>query len=618
MSKLNTFILTTICLLCLVSLMLTTSHANESDEFRRLPQNWMLEKITKTPSDNVQLISLEPGTYLFEDNCLKKTLYISNHDQTNPKSVGIYLENQQNLIIDGNGSLLLFHGRHLPIALINCQNITLRNFRIDVLDPQIIQMTVLENNPEKKYLILQPAPWVRYTLNNRKFIAHGKDWSLTPQSGMAFEPDTRHILSGTCDFYVNLSDMESITLPNGTSALKANNWHAPLLKKGTILALRTYQRPHPGIFLSECKDIKLQNITIHYAEGMGLLAQMSENITLSDFKVCLKDKQDPRYFTTQADATHFSGCKGKIISENGYYEGMMDDAINVHGTYLKVEKIINPRTIHARYMHVQTWGFKWGEPGDDLQFIKSQTMEYHHKNQIHSITPLDTPTEQGAKLFEITLKEALPNEIMQSNENWGIENLTWTPEVVFNNNYIRNNRARGALFSTPKCTRVENNTFDHTSGTAILLCGDCNGWYETGACREILIRNNRFINALTNYYQFTNAIISIYPEIPNLTHQTAYFHGQGQDSIVIENNLFATFDKPILYAKSCDGITFRNNSILKTDDFIPFHHIKHGFFFEFVKNVKIYDNKFYPGFDIKKEIRCDQRSADFIDIKNQK
>lgn len=37
-------------------------------------------------------------------------------------------------------------------------------------------------------------------------------------------------------------------------------------------------------------------------------------------------------FTTQADATHFSGCKGKITSCNGLYEGMMDDAINVHGT----------------------------------------------------------------------------------------------------------------------------------------------------------------------------------------------------------------------------------------------------------------------------------------------
>ena len=60
----------------------------------------------------------------------------------------------------------------------------------------------------------------------------------------------------------------------------------------------------------------------------------------------------------------------------------------------------------------------------------------------------------------------------------------------FAGNTVRNNRARGALFSTPRRTVVEDNLFDHTSGTAILLCGDCNGWYETGACRDVLIRRN--------------------------------------------------------------------------------------------------------------------------------
>lgn len=76
----------------------------------------------------------------------------------------------------------------------------------------------------------------------------------------------------------------------------------------------------------------------------------------------------------------------------------------------------------------------------------------------------------------------------------GIENLTWTPEVVFANNVIRNNRARGSLFSTPRKTIIENNLFDHTSGAAILLCGDCNGWFETGACRNVLIVEIRFVS----------------------------------------------------------------------------------------------------------------------------
>ena len=144
---------------------------------------------------------------------------------------------------------------------------------------------------------------------------------------------------------------------------------------------------------------------------------------------------------------------------------------------------------------------------------------------------------------------------------------------------------------------MENNTFDHTHGTAILLCGDCNGWYETGACKDVTIRNNKFINALTATYQFTNAVISIYPEIPNLKDQQKFFHS----GIVIENNTFDMFDRPIVYAKSTNGLVFRNNTITHNNEFEPFHWNTHPFFFEKVANVTIENNSFADEFNFDKE-----------------
>ena len=141
----------------------------------------------------------------------------------------------------------------------------------------------------------------------------------------------------------------------------------------------------------------LENIQVHYAEGMGLLAQMSENITLDKFSVCLRGKDDPRYFTTQADATHFSGCKGLIRSVGGLYEGMMDDAINVHGTYLKVVKRVDDRTLVGRYMHGQSWGFEWGCPGDEVQFIRSNTMELVGKQNKIILSVLMTKNRPKAR-----------------------------------------------------------------------------------------------------------------------------------------------------------------------------------------------------------------------------
>ncbi len=170
--------------------------------------------------------------------------------------------------------------------------------------------------------------------------------------------------------------------------------------------------------------------------------------------------------------------------------------------------------------------------------------------------------------------------------------------MIFSNNIVRNNRARGALFSTPKKVICEDNIFDHTHGTAILLCGDCNGWFETGACQDVIIKNNKFINSLTANYQFTNAIISIYPEIPNLEEQEKFFHS----GIIIEGNTFETFDKPILYAKSTNGIMFKNNTIILNNDFEPFHWNKHPFLFEKVNNVIIENNNFDNGFDFDPEV----------------
>ncbi len=270
---------------------------------------------------------------------------------------------------------------------------------------------------------------------------------------------------------------------------------------------------------------------------------------------------------------------------------MMDDAINVHGTYLKIMKRVDDRTVIARYMHEQSYGFKWGDDDDKVQFVRSATMEVIGKqNVIDDIEPLDQPSEKGAKEFRIRFEKPLDPAITE-NEGFGIENLSWCPEVYFADNLIRNNRARGTLFSTPMKTVVENNTFDHTSGTAILLCGDCNGWYETGACRSVLIRNNKFINSLTNLFQFTEAVISIYPEIPDLENQKKYFHGGGE-GVVIENNYFETFDTPILFAKSIDGLVFRKNTIRHNNDYKAFHHNQEPFTLLRTNNVVIEDNDF--------------------------
>lgn len=530
------------------------------------------------------VIRFHQGIYNFyEKGAAVREYYISNHDQDNPKRVGIALEGMKRLTLDGGGATFVFHGRMLPIALLHSEDCLLKNFSIDFANPHIAQVEIVKNDPQRG-ITFRPASWVKYRITKDSvFEAYGEGWTVRHSWGIPFEKDTKRIVYNAGDRGCNTKG--AFLVEKGL--IQAPHWKDEKLTPGTIFVMRGWGRPTPGIFLSQNVDTRLENIQVHYAEGMGLLAQLCENITLEKFNVCLKGDNDPRYFTTQADATHFSGCKGKIISCNGLYEGMMDDAINVHGTYLKVIGRLDDRTLVGRYMHDQSWGFEWGRAGDDVQFIRANTMELTGSaNRIVSIRAYDKEDMEGAREFLIAFENPVETGIDEKG-SYGIENLTWSPEVIFSGNLIRNNCARGALFSTPRPTVVENNTFDHTSGTAILLCGDCNGWFETGACRNVMIRNNHFINALTSMYQFTNAVISIYPEIPELEKQQAYFHGGKEGGIVIENNVFDTFDAPILYAKSVDGLVFRNNTIKTNTEYPPFHFNRNRFWLEKVNRVSI-------------------------------
>lgn len=595
-------------LLCLITLFTacTTGNTYNLSAYGLSPDNAQnssslmakaLQEIApSTAKSDSTLIILPKGRYdFYPKGASEREYYISNHDQDNPKLVGLAFENMKNVVFDGQGSELVFHGRMLPISLLNSENCTLKNFHIDFENPHISQVKVLANDTVCGSITYEVAPWVEYEVRDSAFVVKGEGWEHTPSWGIAFEEKTKRLVYTTSDIAVGTSGITEVS----PRVIRCDQWKNSKLTPGTVVVMRSYGRPTPGVFLSSSTNTVLENIQVHYAEGMGLLAQMSENITLDGFSVCLRGDDDPRYFTAQADATHFSGCRGMIRSVGGLYEGMMDDAINVHGTYLKVQKRIDDKTLIGEYMHGQAYGFVWGYPGDVVQYVNSNTMELiGSENRIATIEAVDKPTPHGAKQFKISFEDALDPAISEASV-CGIENLTWTPEVYFADNTIRNNRARGSLFSTPRPTVVERNLFDHTSGTAILLCGDCNGWFETGACRDVVIRDNKFVNALTNMFQFTNAVISIYPEIPDLQNQQKYFHS----NIVIENNTFDTFDAPILYAKSVDGLIFRNNTIKQNHDYPAFHWNTHRFFFQRVKNAQLENNDFDGGFDKERDVK---------------
>ena len=295
-----------------------------------------IETIKKECAGKPAQLLFEGGEYdFYPEDANVREYYISNHDQDNPKLVALALEGVKNLTITGKGLLenparFLMNGRMLPIAMIDCENCKIEGVTVDTRVPQITQVEVIENDTEKGVITYRVAPYANYRIIDGRFVTYGSNWDMVPCAGIAFEGDSKRLVYRTSDIGVGVTDVVEIA----PRVIRAP-WNDNRLVPGTVIAMRSYYRPTPGIFVSNSNNTCFSNVTVHYAEGMGLLMQTCENVTLDNFNVSLREG-DGRYFTTQADATHFSSCKGVITSKNGLYEGMMDDAINVHGTYLRV------------------------------------------------------------------------------------------------------------------------------------------------------------------------------------------------------------------------------------------------------------------------------------------
>lgn len=529
----------------------------------------LIHQAAQSEKQETICIDIPKGVYHFyPDSAPEQSIYISNHDQQPSHPIGIPLQGMKNITLQGNGSTFVFHGKMLPFVVMDSQNITINNIHIQVDSPLAREGRIVDITPSGVTLQFPPKP--EWGIEQKQFYLYGQGWKLSPTQALGFSPDGTMLAHGQWGDMGWRFPAQQVG-PNQVCFQTGTNLQKYQLKVGDTLVLRNAWRPHPAMLLYRAENTTLNNVVFHDSLGMALIAQRSKDITINGGG-CLR--APGRLHTTAADATHFSNCAGLICVENATYEGMMDDAINVHATCLSIEALHSPTTFVAKFMHGQAYGFDIAAPGESLRFIHGKTLETTPDTcKIKAVQNIDP------KHILITLETPIPQGIGVGD---AVENEDWHPAVIFRNNIVRHNRARGALFTTPRPVLVENNHFDHSSGSAILLAGDAQGWYESGRCLDVCIRNNRFEHNLTALYQFTHAIISICPEVRQPQKQTTRYH----DNVRIENNTFITHQVPLLYAVSASNVLFRQNSVTYTNQY-PAIGKKQAYITEFCNHMQL-------------------------------
>lgn len=514
----------------------------------------LLRSIIENNRNNVTIRFTKGIYHFYPQEAFGKYHAITNHDNLY-RYFAFPLIDLSGIEIDGGGSEFIFHGQITPFLLERSKNIKLHNFSIDWEQPFFFQAEVVESNKKEKTMDLRVNPAVEPLFEGHRlgFVTNGLHFPFLGES-MVFDPKTKAVAYNAVNYVLNTVTSRFTTdtqLDKNTFRIQWDLDIEPPVP-GMLYVSKgpnKFNRYCPGIHLSDSKDIMIENVVIHHAGGMGIIGEKTENIHIKGVQVVLREGTD-RILTTTADATHFCNCKGQLLIEDCLFMNMLDDATNIHGSYLRVYKKKDATTLLSKINHFQQFDYHFAQPGDSISFIDKETLLSIGSGKVKEIKVLNE------QVYEISFTEPLPEHLKLED---GLDNITWYPETIFRNNTILNNRARGILISTRNKTLIYNNTFSSMMA-AILFEGDMNFWYEAGAVNHVEIKNNVFLD--NAYGGNKMAVIQINPRMKKVIPDRSY-----ERNILIENNEFRTFDNPILSAHSVDGLVFSGNKIKETNTY---------------------------------------------------
>lgn len=528
------------------------------------------------------IVSFPKGQYEFyPENAIEAYRAVANHDNS-LKRIAFPLFGGKDITIDGQGSTFMFHGRISPLVLDRTEGVTLKNFSIDWKRPFHSELTVVADDDPKKGFVVEIDPEkYPFSFKGNALLFDHYDWQDPIGSNIVFDPETESPIHNTRPYTVPYGK------PVKTSKAGKNRARIESVGKksppvGSVLV--TYgqhptSRLAPAIHIANSSAIKIKDVTIYAAGGMGLIVERTNNVDLN--KLVVTSTED-RMVSTRADATHFIGCKGLIKLENCLFEHMLDDGINVHGAYVKVVEHRGGGRFICEISHFQQWGLVFAEAGDKIAVLSRETVLPLFETSVKSVVPINQHR------FELTLKavpESLPDGPLS------MENLTWYPDLEMRQCVVRENRARSVLVTTKGKVLIENNVFS-SQMHGILIEGDNNKWYESGGVENVTIRHNLFENI-----GFGSG--NMYPLLasPLLTKDQRMGEGHYHRQIDFVDNTLKSFNGRIVHARSVTNLNVSGNTIEFSEDY-PSDFKRPSIQLEYSDKVAIENNK-AVGFDDK-------------------
>lgn len=529
-------------------------------------QEESLKPMGEGTSEKPVVIQFLPGIHTIGIRNVKRVpMFVSNSmDSDEPKPVGIMIEGFKHLRLQGGGvdgdakTTILYDGKMVEIFNDHSEDVTFTGLVFDLKRPTVSEIRVLETGLSNA--VIQVAEGSDYTVIDGKFCWRG-DWGpgafcqkLDIKEGRCRRFPTPRGWTPEGQMDATATDLGGrkvrLDYPNGGSGLETGHQYH----------FRNIKRDSVGVHNSRSKDIVFRDCDFYALTGMGLVSQFTENLTFQRVNVA-PPRDSIRTCPAWADIFQFSNCKGRILVEDCRLSGMQDDAINCHGTYLRIVEKAGDNRILVRFMHPQTYGFAAFVPGDEVAVVCGPKIREYEGNPRRKVKAVERISDRDWML-------TLDGEVPRFGENDVINNTTWHPDITVRGNHFSVAPVNGFLLTTSGKAIVENNTFHRCRAYAISMSADSLKWFESTPVRDVLIRGNTFIECGV---WVDPAIEAVQPEEPiheNIRIIDNEFDGAGINAkgvrnLTITGNRSAGGPIPISLDRSCTDVTVRNNEQVK-------------------------------------------------------
>lgn len=491
-----------------------------------------------------------PGGHLCirPEVAFEKYQFISNNDES-LKRIAFDLSGLHDFTVEGNGTELLFTGFISPFNLEGCERVTIRNLNIDFTRTFHSEGRVVTGG-EGWLEIAFPEDY-RCDLVNGCLRFRDGDGTVYPFSNLLeFDVVKREPAFMVNDHWLANKTVEAEKCENGNYRILRKGLTAT---SGNILVFGAAARYNPAFTLYDCSGVKIECVNLYHCGGMGVIAQCSRDITLSKLVVAPAPGKD-RMISITADATHYVNCGGYIRMIDCVFENQKDDATNIHGLYMAIDKVLGPDKLLLQWRNSGQYGVDFIREGMRLELVDNEDMRTYAHVDVKSFRRLNK------EYTEVTLKQAMPLDVKPLHVVAADDAY---PEVLIQGCRMRGNRARGLLLGSRGRMVIENNYF-HIAGAAILCEGDGNYWFEQSGVRDLVIRNNVFENGNYGCKGWGSACIAVGSGIPK--RDLSRYHR----NILVEGNTFKVFDPRIVNLYCVDGFRFTADNVIEKTMAYPY------------------------------------------------